>query len=57
MDIKAKGTVKDFAKDFIKDTIKKNNKGVAITYNTYINKKKRNVGFRAFILAIQHIKL
>ena len=52
MDMKAKGIVKDFIEDFIEDTAKENNKGVIIIYNTYINKGKRNIGFRALILAI-----
>ena len=45
MDVKTKGTVKDFIKDFIKDTAKENNKGVITIYNTYINKKRRSIRF------------
>ena len=52
MDIEAKGIIKDSIKDFIKDTAKKDNKGTAIVYNTYINGKRRSVGFRVFILAM-----
>ena len=47
-----KDFVKDSIKDFIKNTAKKDNKGAVITYNTYINKERRSVGFRAFILTI-----
>ena len=59
--MEAKGIIKDSVKDFVKDstedTAKENNKGVTIVYNTYINKKKRSIGFRVFILVIQYIKL
>ena len=57
MDVQAKGTIKDFIEDFIKDTAKEDNKGTVTTYNTYINKKKRSIAFKALILTIQHIKL
>ena len=52
MDIEAKGTVKDSVKDSIEDAAKEDNKGTVIAYNTYINKKRHSVGFKAFILAI-----
>ena len=55
--METKGTVKDSVKDSIENTIKKNNKGTAITYNTYINKRKRSIRFKAFILIIQYVKL
>ena len=57
MDVEAEGTVKDFIKDFIENTVKKNDKGIIITYNTYINRKRCSVRFRVFILVIQYIKL
>ena len=50
--MEVKGTIKDFIKDSIKNTAKENNKGTIIIYNTYINKGKCNIGFKAFILVI-----
>ena len=57
MDIKAEGTIEDFIKNFIKDAAKENNKGTVTAYNTYINKERYSVRFKAFILVIQYIKL
>ena len=52
MDVEAKGIIKDFIEDFIKDTAKEDNKGIVIIYNTYVNRGKRSIGFRVFILVI-----
>ena len=52
MDVEAEGIVKDFIEDSIEDTVKKNDKGITIIYNTYINKGRCSVRFKAFILVI-----
>ena len=50
--METEGTVKDFVKDSIEDAVKENNKGATTAYNTYVNKGRYSVRFRAFILAI-----
>ena len=50
--MEAKGTIEDFVEDFIEDTVKENDKGVVVIYNTYVNRGRRSIGFKAFILVI-----
>ena len=59
MDIEVKGTIKDFIKDFIEDAVKKDNKGIIVIYNTYVNGGRYSIRFKVFILVIllTHIRL
>ena len=50
--MEAEGTVEDSVEDSIKDTIKEDNKGAATAYNTYINRERRSIRFKTFILVI-----
>ena len=52
MDVEAEGTAEDSAEDSTEDAAKEDNKGAATIYNTYINKGRRSIGFKVFILVI-----